>query len=138
MAEEVNGSEEMPAIAVELEQIKKQLEQLSKEDLINELAMYRLIIPKLGPFVKWFIDNYYKPVYVRFRMGRETVGLLCGAILVPDTLQLLAQEEIKRYQDNKTYVKYEIRLVNAPIKELSFYDVVLEESDWEEREGYSL
>jgi len=137
MSEDERVEEEGPIVLLELEQIKKELEGLSKEQLIDELAMYRLVIPKLGPYVKWVIENYFKPVYVRFRMGRETVGYLVGAVLVPETLQLLAQEEVKKYASNKTYVKHDIRIVNCPIKELSFYDVILEEGDWEEQEGFT-
>jgi len=121
-------------VELELESIKKELAAKSKEELIEELAVYRLVIPKMGPFVKWFIENYFKPVYLRFRMGRETVGFLIGCVLIPDTIQVLAQEEIKKYTGDKTMVKYELRIVNAPVKELSYYDVVLESSDWEETE----
>jgi len=141
MAEEEKVELEAPSLAVELEEIKRELEKMSKEKLIDELAVYRLVIPKLGPFVKWVLENFYKPVYVRFRMGRETVGFLVGCMLVPDTLQLLAQEEVKEYRTDetgrtKTYVKYELRIVNAPVKELSFYDVIIDETDWQERKGY--
>ena len=121
-------------VELELESIKKELAAKSKEELIEELAVYRLVIPKMGPFVKWFIENYFKPVYLRFRMGRETVGFLIGCVLIPDTIQVLAQEEIKKYTGDKTMVKYELRIVNAPVKELSYYDVVLESTDWEETE----
>ena len=129
------GEEFGPSALVEIQQLKEQLMQLSKEELVERLAMYEFVIPRLGPFVKWFIENFYRPVYIRFRVGRENVGLLVGALLVPEQLILLAEEKMTKYEGGKTYVKYDTRLIHAPIKELSYYDVVLEEGQWEEQES---
>ena len=126
---------EMSALEVELQQKKQQLMQLDKEQLVDILAAYEVIIPKLGFHVKWCIDNFYKPVVCQWRMGRMVTGLLVGAVLVPESFIILAAEETKKYGQNKTYVKSDIRLVHAPIKELTYYDVILEEGEWEEQEG---
>jgi len=134
--DEVTEQEEFgPSAVMEIQQLKEQLMQLSKEELVERLAMYEFVIPKLGPFVQWFINNFYRPVYIRFRVGRENVGLLVGALLVPEQLILLAEEKMTKYEGGKTYVKYDTRLIHAPIKELSYYDVVLEEGQWEEQES---
>ena len=142
MAEEnIEGNEAQagevfdPSALVEIQQLKEQLMQLSKEELVEKLAVYEFVIPRLGPLVRWFIDNFYRPIHVRFRIGRETIGLLVGALLVPEQIILLAEEKVTKYVGDKTYVKYDTRLIYAPIKELSYYDVVLEEGQWEEQES---
>ena len=123
-----------PSIVEEVKVLKEQLMQLSKEELADRLAYYEYVIPKLGPYVKWFLENYYKPIYVRFRVGRETVGLLTGALLVPEKFELLAEEKVTKYEGQKMWAKYDLRKVIVPVKELSYYDVVLEEGKWEEEE----
>ncbi|HEX69107.1 MAG TPA: hypothetical protein ENG10_02285 [Candidatus Bathyarchaeota archaeon] len=133
--EEVATEEFGPSLVEEIQMLKEQLKQLSKDELIERLAVYEYVIPKLGPFVQWCINNYYKPIYFRFRIGRENVGLLVGAVLVPEMLILLAEEKVTKYEGGKTYVKYDTRLIHAPIRELAFYDVVLEEGQWEEQES---
>jgi len=119
-------------LEVELAEIKKELEQKSKEELIEELAVYRLAVPKMGPAVTWFINNLYKPVFVRWRMGREAVGLLVAAVYEPKELHLLTQEEMRDYF--KKTVTYQQRFVIAPTKELQYYDVLLWESEPEKYE----
>ena len=115
-------TEESP-IELELQAIKEELEKLSKEELIEELAHYKFIIPKLGPWVQWAIDNMYRLVGVRWRMGREAVGLLVGVLFHPEVLILLSHEEIRKYEIKK--IIHEQHLVYAPTKELSWYDVIL-------------
>jgi len=124
-----------PSLVEDIQHLKQQLMELPKEELVERLAVYEYIIPKLGPFVQWCINNFYKPIHFRFRMGRENVGLLVGALLVPEQLILLAEERVTKYDGTKTYVKYDTRLVHAPIKELSYYDVVVEEGEWQEQES---
>ena len=136
MTDEVEHVEDRSSLEGEIIEIKQKLMQLDKEQLAERLAVYELVIPKLGPMVQWCIQNFYRPIYFRFRLGRENVGLLVGATLVPETLVFLAEERISKYEGGKSYVKYDTRLIHAPVKELSFYDVVLEEGDWEEQESY--
>jgi|GEM_PF-5376937 len=114
--------EESP-LQLELQAIKAQLNELSKEQLIDELAMYKFIIPKLGPWVEWAVQNMYKPFGARWRMGRESVGLLIGVLLVPEAFVILSQEEIRKYEQKK--IIYEQHIVYAPLKELAWYDVIL-------------
>ena len=125
-----------PSIIDDIRRLKQEFMKMDKEVLADRLAAYEYIIPKLGSQVQWCINNYYKPIYFRFRMGRDGVGLLVGAVLVPEMLILLAEEEVSRYAEGKTYVRRDIRLVHAPIKELTYYDVVLEQGQWEEKESY--
>lgn len=126
MSEKVEKS----PIELEMDAIKAELEPLSKEELIEELAFYKFIIPKLGPWVKWAIDSFYKPIACRWRMGREAVGLLVGVIFHPEVLVLLSHEEIKKYEIKK--IIHEQHLVYAPTKELSWYDVILGKTGEEE------
>jgi len=123
-------SEETNPLALELQQIKQRLENLSKEELIDRLAYYEWVIPKLGPYVKWAIDNMYNIVLARWRMGRQVVGYLVGVDLVPERLVLLADEEIRDYTRKK--VVHEQHIVYAPVKELTYYDVVLGKTGEEE------
>ena len=126
--------EPQPLEVDELTAIKQRLMQLEKEELADRLAFYEYVIPKLGPFVQWCINNFYRPVIAHWRMGRQAVGLLVGAVLVPEQLILLADEEIRDYTRKK--IKYERRLVTVPVKELSYYDVVLEDLGEKDMEGY--
>ncbi len=119
MAEE----KEMSPLEMEIAEIKAELEQLSKEELIDKLAHYELVLPKLGPWVKWAVDNMYRLVGCRWRMGREAVGLLVGVLFHPEVLVLLSHEEIRKYEIKK--IIHEQHLVYAPTKELSWYDVIL-------------
>jgi len=123
-------SEETNPLALELNEIKQRLENLSKEELIDRLAYYEWVIPKLGPYVKWAIDNMYNIVLARWRMGRQVVGYLVGVDLVPERLVLLADEEIRDYTRKK--VVHEQHIVYAPVKELTYYDVVLGKTGEEE------
>lgn len=137
--DEMDGSgvenEEAPAAVSEIQQIKKQLMQLDKETLADRLAAYEYIIPKLGGMVRWCVENYYKPIYYRFRIGREGVGLLVGANLVPESFVILAEEKVSKYEGGKSFVKHDLRMIHVPVKELSYYDVILQEGEWEEQEG---
>ena len=123
-------SEETNPLALELNEIKQRLENMSKEELIDRLAYYEWVIPKLGPYVKWAIDNMYNIVLARWRMGRQVVGYLVGVDLVPERLVLLADEEIRDYTRKK--VVHEQHIVYAPVKELTYYDVVLGKTGEEE------
>jgi hypothetical protein len=124
-------SENTSPLALELDSIRRQLEGMSKEELIDRLALYEFVIPKLGPWVKWFIDNMYQIVVARWRMNRQVIGYLIGATLIPETIDILAEEEIRDYERKK--IVYEQRVVHAPWKELIYVDVVLgktREEDW--------
>ena len=123
-------SEETNPLALELNEIKQRLENLSKEELIDRLAYYEWVIPKLGPYARWAIDNMYNIVLARWRMGRQVVGYLVGVDLVPERLVLLADEEIRDYTRKK--VVHEQHIVYAPVKELTYYDVVLGKTGEEE------
>ncbi len=116
-------SEETNPVALELNAIKQQLANMSKEELIDQLALYEWVIPKLGPHVKWAIDNMYSIVLAKWRMGRQVVGYLVGVELEPVRFALLADEETRDYARKK--IVHEQHIVYAPLKELSFYDVVL-------------
>jgi len=116
-------NEEASPLMLEIEEIKKELAVKSKDELIDELAFYRHVIPKLGPWVEWIISNFYKVIGVRWRMGREAAGVLIGAIVHPDILMLLTTEEIRKYEQKK--IIFEQHIVYAPVKELTWYDVIL-------------
>ena len=95
-------SEETNPVALEINQIKEQLNQLSKEELIDKLAMYEFVLPKLGPFVQWAMDHMYDIVLAKWRMGRQVIGYLVGVELVPERLVILADEEIRDYTRKKS------------------------------------
>lgn len=123
-------SEETNPLALEIQRIKQRLQDMSREELIDRLAFYEWVIPKLGPHVKWAIDNMYNIVLARWRMGRQVIGYLVGVDLVPERLVLLADEEIRDYTRKK--IVHEQHIVYAPIKELTYYDVVLGKTGEEE------
>ena len=110
-------------IQAELQAIKEQLKNLSQEELLDRLAYYEFIIPKLGHWVKWAMDNMYNLILAQWRMGRQVVGLLVGVELEPTKLVILANEENRDYM--KRTVVYEQHLVYAPVKELTYFDVIL-------------
>ena len=113
-------------IQLELESIKERLKNLSQEELIDRLAYYELIIPKLGNWVKWALDNMYSVILAQWRMGRQVTGLLVGVELEPTKLVILANEENRDYL--KKTVVYEQHLVYAPVKELTYFDIILHRS----------
>jgi len=125
-------SEEINPVALEINQIKEQLSQLSKEELIDKLAMYEFVLPKLGPFVQWAMDHMYDIVLAKWRMGRQVIGYLVGVELVPERLVILADEEIRDYTKKK--IIHEQHIVYAPLKELTYYDIVLGKTGEEELE----
>lgn len=122
--------ETMSATELDIESIKQQLSQLSKEELVDRLALYEWAIPKLGPWVRWGINNMFQLVMARWRMGREAVGYLVGMDLQPESLILLTDEEQRDYMRKK--VVHEQHLVYAKVKELSYFDVILGRSGEEE------
>ena len=106
-------SEETNPVALELNSIKQQLAGMSKEELIDQLALYEWVIPKLGPHVRWAIDNMYSIVLAKWRMGRQVVGYLVGVDLEPVRFALLADEETRDYARKKILVEYGFRLPSA-------------------------
>ena len=125
-------SEEVNPLELELNQIKSQLESMSKEELIDRLALYEWVIPKLGPHVRWAIDHMYDVVMAKWRMGRQVVGYLVGVELEPVRFAILAGEKTHDYMRKK--IIHEQHIVYAPLKELSFYDIVLGKTGEEEME----
>lgn len=125
-------SEETNPLALELNQIKQQLADLSKEELIDRLAYYEWALPKLGPHVRWALDHMYDIVMCKWRMGRQVIGYLVGVELQPVRFAILADEETRDYMRKK--IIHEQHIVYAPLKELSFYDIVLGKTGEEDME----
>jgi len=120
----------MYSLELELEERKKQYEALSKEELIDRLLGLEYIIDRLGPQLRWLIDNYNQMIYAQFRMGRAVTGLLIGARVNIDSLILLADEKIHDYANKKVII--ERHLVTVPMKEVVAVDVILEKVGEEE------
>ena len=117
-------------LELELEELKKRYENMSKEELIDRLLGLEYIISRLGPQLRWVIDNFNMPVCCRWRSGRVATGLLIGAYVNIDSLILLADEEIRDYANKKVIV--ERHIVVAPMKALTGVDVILEKVKEEE------
>jgi len=102
---------------------KKRYEGMDKEKLVDRLAFYEWALDQISPNVRWVILNLGNMVWVKWRMGREFIGNLMGAEFKIDQLQLVGLETIHKYAEKK--VVYERRIVNAPLRDLVGFDLVL-------------
>jgi len=116
----------------EIETKRKQLEELSKEELIERLARYEVIWDRMDDGTKWWLNHIYSLVRVTRRDYKPIMGALMAVTLEPLYIDIWVETKIKEYSENKTYE--ERKLVRLKPKELVDFEIIFERKVIEEEE----
>jgi len=120
------------SIELEIDDLKKKLEPLSKEELVELCAMILWRLKKLSPNVEFLMNHLYMPFKVIRRDMMEINGVLTQVNFDVAELVLLVEETRQDYMSNKEI--YEKKFLVLRPKDLLYYGPVLEHQEREAKE----
>ena len=106
---------------------KRELSQLSKEQLIEKLAQYELALDQMNFEVRYWLQNMFMPVRIVKRNYTPIFGTLIGLVMEPKMYVVYAYEEQVRYDKDTDLA--ERKIVRIPAGSTVYVETIQEQRE---------
>jgi len=106
---------------------KRELSQLSKEQLVEKLAQYELALDQMNFEVRYWIQNMFMPVRIVKRNYTPIFGTLIGLVMEPKLYIVYAYEEQVRYDKDTDLA--ERKIVRIPAGSTVYVETIQEQKE---------